>query len=163
MVNPPAQAQSLMHSLERAAGGTDLHVNVDKTEFMCFNQRGDISTQNGRSLKLVDKFPYLGSSVSSTQNHINTQLAKAWTAIDRLSVIWKSNLSDKIKCSFSKQRSSQYCCMYAPHGRWLSVRRESLTAIAQGSCELYWTSPGGSIPQSISCTDTYHLSRKHPD
>ena len=28
------------------------------------------------------------------------QLAKAWTAIDRLLVIWKSDLTDKIKCSF---------------------------------------------------------------
>ena len=25
---------------------------------------------------------------------------KAWTAIDRLSIIWKSNLSNKMKCSF---------------------------------------------------------------
>ena len=28
------------------------------------------------------------------------RLAKVWIAIDRLSVIWKSNLTDKIKCSF---------------------------------------------------------------
>ena len=27
-------------------------------------------------------------------------LARAWTAINRLLVIWKSNLTDKIKCSF---------------------------------------------------------------
>ena len=67
---------------------------------MCFNQRGDISTQNGGLLKLVDKFTYLGSSVSSTENDINTRLAKAWTAFDRLSVIWKSDQSDKIKRSF---------------------------------------------------------------
>ena len=33
-----------------------LHVNTDKTDFMCFNQRADISTLNGRSLKQVDKF-----------------------------------------------------------------------------------------------------------
>ena len=62
---------------------------------MCFNQRGGISTLNGRSLKLKDKFTYLGSSVSSTENDINTQLAKTWTGIDRLSVIRKSDLSDK--------------------------------------------------------------------
>ena len=24
----------------------------------------------------------------------------------------------------------------------------------------YWTSPGGSLPQSSSCTDIYHPSRK---
>ena len=67
---------------------------------MCFNQTGDISTLNGNSLKLVDKFTYLGSSVSSTETDIDMRLAKAWTAIDWLSVIWKSDLTDKIKRSF---------------------------------------------------------------
>ena len=69
-------------------------------EYMCFNQSGDISTLNGSSLKLVDKFIYLGSSVSSTETDIDTRLTKVWTAIDRLSVIWKSDLTDKMKCSF---------------------------------------------------------------
>ena len=67
---------------------------------MCFNQTGDISTLNSSSLKLVDKFTYLGNSVSSTETNIDTRLAKAWTAINRLSVIWKSNLTDKMKRSF---------------------------------------------------------------
>ena len=67
---------------------------------MCLNQTGDISTLGGSSLKLVDKFIYLGSSVSSTEKDIDTRLAKAWTAIDRLSVIWKSDLTDKMKRSF---------------------------------------------------------------
>ena len=43
--------------------------------------RGDFSTRKGDPLKLVDKFTYLGSSVSSTEDDINTRLAKAWTAI----------------------------------------------------------------------------------
>ena len=30
----------------------------------------------------------------------DTLLTKAWTAIDRLSIIWKSDLTDKMKCSF---------------------------------------------------------------
>ena len=87
LANIPARTESLLHSLERAAGGIGLHFNAYKTEFMCFNQRDDISTLNGRSLKLVDKFTYFGSSISSTENDINTQLAKAWTAISRLSVL----------------------------------------------------------------------------
>ena len=52
------------------------------------------------SLKLVDKFTYLGSSVSSTEKDIDTRLTKAWTAIDRLLIIWKSDLIDKMKRSF---------------------------------------------------------------
>ena len=43
---------------ERAAGGIGLHVNADKTEYMCFNQRGDISKLKGGRLKQVDKFTY---------------------------------------------------------------------------------------------------------
>ena len=66
---------------------------------MCYYQTGDISTLDGTSLKLDDKFPYLGSSVSSTEKDIDTWLTKAWTAIDRLSIIWKSDLADKMKRS----------------------------------------------------------------
>ena len=100
LADTPNQAETRQHSLECAAAGTGLHVNAHKTEFMCFNQKGNISTLDGTSLKLVDKFTYLGSSVSSTEKDINTRLTKAWTAIDRLSIIWKSNLTDKMKCSF---------------------------------------------------------------
>ena len=67
---------------------------------MCYNQTGDISTLEGTPLKLVDKFTYLGSNVASTENDIDTRLTKAWTAINRLSIIWKSDLTDKIKRSF---------------------------------------------------------------
>ena len=98
LANTPNQAETLLHSLERAAAGIGLHVNAHKTEFMCFNQKGDISTLDGTSLKLVDKFTYLGSSVSSTEKDIDTRLTKAWKA--RLSIIWKSNLTDKMKRSF---------------------------------------------------------------
>ena len=51
LVNTPAQAETLLYSLERAAAGIGLHVNVGKTECMCFNQICDISTLNGCSLK----------------------------------------------------------------------------------------------------------------
>ena len=76
LANTPAQVKTLLHSQERAAAGISLHVNADKTEYTCFNQRGVISI-------LVDKFTYLGNSVSSTVTDINKQLAKAWRAIDR--------------------------------------------------------------------------------
>ena len=67
---------------------------------MCFNQSGDISTLKGGPLKLVDKLIHLGSSVSLTENYMNTRQAKAWTAIYRLSVIWKSDLTNKINRNF---------------------------------------------------------------
>ena len=100
LANTPTLAETLLHSLERAAAGIGFYVNADKTEHICFNQRGNISTLSGSSAKLVDKFTYLGSSISSTETGINMRLAKTWIAIDRLSVISKSDLTDKIKRSF---------------------------------------------------------------
>ena len=100
LANTPAQAETLLPSLERAAAGIGFHVNSHKTEYMCFSLTSDVSTQNGTPLKLVDKFTYLGSRVTSTETDINTRLAKSWAAIDSLSVIWQSDLTDKIKNSF---------------------------------------------------------------
>ena len=100
LVNTPNQAETLLHSLERAAAGIGLHVNAHKTEYMCYNQTGNITTLDETPLKLVDKFTYLGSSVSSTEKDIDTWSTKEWTAIDRLSIICKSYLTDKMKRSF---------------------------------------------------------------
>ena len=87
LANTPAQAETLMYSLKRVAAGIGFYVNAHMTEFVCFNQRGDISTQNGSSLKLVDKFTYLGSSVSSTGTDINTFTSKN---MDSLSIGYRS-------------------------------------------------------------------------
>ena len=55
-------------------------------EFMCFN--GAISPINGQTLKLVDKFIYLGSNISSTESDVNICIGKIRTTIDRLMTIW---------------------------------------------------------------------------
>ena len=86
-----------------------------------------ISTLNGWPVKLVDKFTYLGSNVSSTESNVNICLVKAYTAINRLSIIWKSDVSNKIKQDFFQAVAlSMLLCMhhidtYKTHGgksRW---------------------------------------------
>ena len=67
---------------------------------MRFNKKIDISRLSGGFLKLMDKFIYFGSSESSTENDISMRLAKVWIVTDRLSIVWKSVISDKIKCNF---------------------------------------------------------------
>ena len=116
------------------------HVNVAKTEYRYFNQNQtrNICTLTGGSLKLVDKFTYTGSSVLSTENDINMRLANAWTAIDRLLAISKSDLSDEMTRNFSKQRWCPYYYKDAPHGCGQRAWRKSLTAIAQECYEPYW-------------------------
>ena len=86
LANAPAQAETLLYSLERAAEGISLHVKAHKTEYMCFNQTDDIFSLNGSALKLVDTITYLGSSVSSTKTDIDTRQAKAWTTYYSLPV-----------------------------------------------------------------------------
>ena len=88
---------------------------------MCYNQTGDITTLDGTPLKLVDKFTYQGSSVSSTEKDIDTRLTKAWTAINRLSIIWKSDLTDKMKRSVFQAA----VVSILPHGctTWMLTKR----------------------------------------
>ena len=81
LANTSNQAETLLHSLEQAAAGIDHHINAHKTEHMCYNQTGNISTLGGTSQKLVDKFTYLGSSVSSTEKDIDTRLRHAQLSI----------------------------------------------------------------------------------
>ena len=57
LANAPAQAETRLHSLKRAAAGIGLHVNAHSTEYMGFNQTGEISTLKCSSLKLVDNSP----------------------------------------------------------------------------------------------------------
>ena len=42
LANTLAQAETLQHGQKWAAASIGLHVNADKTEYMSFNQRGDI-------------------------------------------------------------------------------------------------------------------------
>ena len=76
------------------------HKTRTTNKYSMDNTVHDITTLDEASLKLVDKFTYLGRRVSSTVKDIDTRLTKAWTAINRLSIIWKSDLTDKMKRSF---------------------------------------------------------------
>ena len=62
LANIRAQTETPRHSLERATGGRDLHDNADNSEYVCFNQSGDVITLKNAPLKHVDKFTYQGIS-----------------------------------------------------------------------------------------------------
>ena len=64
----PSQAVSLLHGIDQASGGIVLLVNTNKAAFMYFKREVTISSQNGRPLKLIDKF---GSNISFTGNDVN--------------------------------------------------------------------------------------------
>ena len=127
---------------------------------MCYNQTGDISTLEGTPLKLVDKFTYLGSSVESTEKDIETRLTKAWTAINRLSTIWKSDLTDKMKRSFF-QAAVTSILLYGCTTWTLTKRLEkkldgNYTRMLRAILNKSWQQH---TPQDTNCTATCPLSR----
>ena len=73
--NTPAQAESLLYSLEQAARGIDLYVITNKSEYMSFKQKGAISWD--KPLILVDQFTYIDSNILSTEGDINVHIKKA--------------------------------------------------------------------------------------
>ena len=95
-------ATTLLYRIEQAAKMIGLHINEKKTEYMVFNNTGDIRATNGEKLKQVDDFQYLGSHLASTENDIQIRMTKAWAALNKMNKIWKSNLPRKLKIQFFK-------------------------------------------------------------
>ena len=94
-------AQKLLHLLEESAAVIGLYTNATKTELMCYHQKDEpIKTINNLNLKKVNNFNYLGNSIASTEKDVLIHISKAWNALDKLNVIWKSNLNKQIKKNF---------------------------------------------------------------
>ena len=84
LVNTPTQVESLLLSLRQATGGSDLHVNADKTEYICFNKKGDISIQKGNHV-VAKKFaqqPY----DRAVKEGVRDQLLH----ITKLDILWQN-------------------------------------------------------------------------
>ena len=93
-------AQALLASLESAANSVGLYLNDDKTEYIAITENEDVSgiqSSSGRFLKRVDDFKYLGSFIMDSTKDFNTRKGMAWSACNKLSKIWESDLPNKIK------------------------------------------------------------------
>ena len=85
-------------TVELAVAQVGLQANETKTDYMMYNQpKGDLMTLNGGKLKMVDDFQYLGSRIASTEKDITMRIGKAWSALQKLNVIWKSRLKRQLK------------------------------------------------------------------
>ena len=61
-----------------------------------------MKTLNGRELKCVQDYKYLGSFISSSEKDFKTRKGMAWTACNNLHNVWTSSLDDKIKINTFK-------------------------------------------------------------
>ena len=68
-------------------------------KFICFKQ-GAFYTLSGKLLNFVDKFTYISSNISSIESDVNICLISAWTDINSFISKWKSDLSNKLNCSY---------------------------------------------------------------
>jgi exonuclease III len=99
------KAQRLLHDLETAASDIGLHVNDLKTEFMLVNiddPEPAITTLDGKALKQVQDFKYLGSYIADSRKDFNTRKGMAWTACIKLQKIWNSKIPAALKRKFFK-------------------------------------------------------------
>ena len=95
-----SDAEILVQSLEISAQEIGLRLNEKKTEYMLFNCNGQIKSLNGKNLKQVESFKYLGSEIFSTEKDVKSRIGKAWGALNKLSSIWKSNAKKCLKRNF---------------------------------------------------------------
>ena len=96
------EAETLLHGLEEVSAEIGLYVNAKKTEYMCFNQEGSMKARDGTTLKQVEEFTYLGSNIASTEKDVNIGIGKAWSALDAMKILWKSDLPEHLKREFFK-------------------------------------------------------------
>ena len=125
----PNQAETLLHSFERPAAAIGLDVNAHKTEYMCFNQTGDISTLDGTSLKMVDKFTNRGRSFFQTAV-VSTLLygCITWTLTKRLEKKLDANYTRMLRAILNKSwrqypRKRQLYGHLPPITKTIQVRR----------------------------------------
>ena len=94
-----AEAQEMLKNVEIETLRIGLYLNEKKTEIMAFEHDPDmeIKTLNGKTLKLVVNFKYLGGRMESSEKDFQIRKALAWAACNKLKTIWKSNIKKKIK------------------------------------------------------------------
>ena len=112
-------------------------------------------------LKSVDQFTYLSSNMSSTETDINIHIGKAWTATDRLMIIYKSDLTDKIKWEFF-QAVGVSVLLYGCTSCNLMKDLENKTRweLHRDAACCFRINPGSSALQNSSCIETYYPSHK---
>ena len=92
----------MLTRVETEAAKIGLHMNAKKTQVMPFNQK-DINfilkSISGDTIAAVEDYLYLylGAWISSSEQDIHARKALAWSACNKLSKIWKSDLSRYIK------------------------------------------------------------------
>ena len=113
---PILSAETLLYTLAQAAEDIGLDVIAHETEFINFKVKGAISFLSDKYLKLVNRLTYAGSNISSININVNMRIVSACNAIDSLSIIWLSDLTNRENGISSNLRLCQNYCIDGPLG-----------------------------------------------
>ena len=75
-------------------------MNTTKAKLIAVNTEETITAQNDCDLEQVNDFNYLGNKIISSENDIQVRIGSTWSALNKLTTIWKSNLDVSIKRIF---------------------------------------------------------------
>eukprot|EP00111_Clytia_hemisphaerica_P010883 TCONS_00031851-protein len=98
------EAEKLLHKLEISTQSIGLFLNAKKTKYMHINPTTNDGIQqsvNGIALEKLDDFKYLGAYTNSNHD-IEIRFAQAWSVLNSLEKIWKSEASLSIKVQLFK-------------------------------------------------------------
>ena len=96
---------------------------------MPFIQDSTISSLNGKPLKLLNGFIWIGSNISSTETDVNTHICKAQIATYSWSIICKSDLPDKIKLEFFQAQTVLVLLYPCTTWEWWNTRKKKQDGI----------------------------------
>ena len=84
--NTLKDVNTLLLKIELAAKEIGLNINIDKIEYINFNQNNNLHMESigGNMIKRVEVFKHLGSFIKSTERDINIKIAKVWAALNSM-------------------------------------------------------------------------------
>lgn len=88
------EASALLVRVEDAAMQIGLHINTGKTEFMCFNEQGQINSKHGHAIKRVEDFQYLGSWLNTTSKEVEIR----WSTHNKMTKICRKRMCKCKEC-----------------------------------------------------------------
>jgi len=96
-------SQLLLSKVEHFADEIGLKINVTKTKYICIGEEHDdnikLYVESG-FIERVDDFKYLGSWIKNSAKEISCRIGTAFTAAKQFKLIWRSQLSRKLKRLF---------------------------------------------------------------
>ena len=90
---------------------------------MLYNQLdADLDTLEGKKLKRVDDFKYLGSWIESSKKDLETRIGLAWNALNKIEKMWNSSLHRSLKLHFFRA-TVESVLLYGSES-WTSAMRD---------------------------------------